>query len=268
MAAAARLYVLLAIGVFATRVIFRLIFNYETPVTPNDSRSLFGIPRLEIPLGLLGSIELFGEMNYASFSSAITDGLRLAAIILSAGLANSLAAPKRLISAVPGSLYELAIALTIAMNFAPAIIAGFDRVRRVQRLRGAAKKTQLIKRVLIPVLEDALGQSFNLAASMANRGFGRKSELTAPRKLLFRFVAIFTLICFAISTSLWIASDQIFIASIALFSGVLGAFIAVRIAAPRQRRTRVHPIRFTSVDWLVSFGSVFTAVAATFGWLK
>lgn len=268
MAASAKLYVFLAIAVFATRVIFRLIFNYETVDPMGETQALFGIPRVEIQLGWLGSIKIFGEMSAASFSAAITDGLRLAAIILSVGLANALAAPKRLISAVPSSLHDLAIAISIALNFAPAIIAGFERVRRVQRLRGAAKKPQLIKRVLIPVLEDALGQSFNLAASMANRGFGRRAQLSPTRKLIFRVVAIFTLVSFAISTSLWIASDQIILASLTLFSSVLGAIFTIRTAAPRQRRTRIHPLRFNLVDWLVSFGSVFVTVVATMGWLK
>ena len=268
MAASAKLYVFLAIGVFATRVFFRLIFNYEPPGALGETQVVIGIPRLEIQFGWLGSIKLFGEMSAASFTSAITDGLRLAAIILSVGLANTLAAPKRLISAVPSALYELAIALSIALNFAPSIISGFERVRRVQRLRGQAKKQQLIKRVLIPVLEDALSQSFDLAASMANRGFGRRTQLSPTRKLLFRVVAIFTLISFAISTSLWVASDQIFAASIALFSGVLGAVFAIRIAAPHQKRTLIHPLRFTLVDWLVSFSSISIAAAAIVGWLS
>ena len=268
MAASARLYAVLAIGVFATRVIFRLIFNYETIGPLSETQALFGIPRLEIQLGWLGSIKLFGEMSSASFTSAITDGLRLAAIILSVGLANTLAAPKRLIGAVPSALYELAIAISIALNFAPSIISGFERVRRVQRLRGQAKKQQLIKRVLIPVLEDALSQSFELAASMANRGFGRRAQLSPTRKLLFRVVAIFTLISFAISTSLWISSDQILTASIALLSGVLSAIVTIRIAAPRQKRTRINPLRFTLVDWLVSLSSIFIAAAATVGWLS
>lgn len=268
MAASAKLYVFLAIGVFATRVLFRLIFNYETPGALGETQVLIGIPRLEIQLGWLGSIKLFGHMSAASFVSAITDGLRLAAIILSVGLANTLAAPKRLISAVPSSLHELAIALSIALNFAPAMIAGFARIRRVQQLRGAAKKPQIIKRVLIPVLEDALGQSFDLAASMANRGFGRRARLSPIRILIFRAVAIFTLTSFTISTAFWIASDQIFTASIALFSGVLGAIFTIRIAAPHQKRTRVHPLRFTLVDWLISVGSIFIAAAATIGWFK
>lgn len=267
MAASARLYVLLAIGVFATRVIFRVIFNYET-VDPTVEYSSFGLPRIEVQLGPFGSIKLFGEMGVASLTAAITDGLRLAAIILSAGLANTLGTPKRLIRAVPGSLQDLAIAISIALNFAPAMISGFERVRRVQALRGKAKKPQLIRRVLIPVLEDALGQSFNLAASMANRGFGRRIQISPGRKLVFRTVMVFTLFSFAISSALWIGTGQLFAAWIALLSGALGAIFAVRLAAPHQMRTRVNPLKFALADWIVSAGSIFLASAATIGWLK
>ena len=267
MANSARLYVLLALGVFAARLCFRLIFNYETPVAAADSQALFGLPRIEIELGFLGAIKLFGAMTMPSLTAAVTDALRLAAIILSAGLANTLAAPKRLIAAIPGSLFELAIALSIALNFAPAIISGFERVRRVQTLRGSAKKSQLIKRVLIPVLEDALGQSFNLAASMANRGFGRRHQLSASRKTVFRISSLFALFGFAASISLWITSDQTLIASIALICGVLGAISAIRIASPPRKRTRVHPQKFGLLDWSVAIGSLAIASAVTTGWL-
>jgi energy-coupling factor transport system permease protein len=268
MATSARLYASLAIAVLLTRVIFRLIFNYETAATSAERGFTFGLPRIDLSLGPLGEISLFGELSLASMAAATTEGLRLAAIILSAGLANTLANPKRLIGSIPASLYELAIAISIAMNFAPALISGFERVRRVQKLRGNSTRQNVFSRILIPVLEDSISQSFQLAASMASRGFGRRIDQSSKRMLAFRAFSFLSLCSLGLSAVLWIFTDGIQWSFASLCLGVAVAAVAIRISTAKQTRTKLQPLKFGSTDWLIAGLCIGVTTFASIGWLS
>ena len=69
---------------------------------------------------------------------------RLAVILAVLGAANALANPKRLLRSVPGALYEVGMALVVALTFAPQLVevqsgsAGRDRLRGRGPRRSAA----------------------------------------------------------------------------------------------------------------------------------
>ena len=52
------------------------------------------------------------------------------------GAANSLASPARLLASVPAALYEVGVAVVVAMTFAPQLVGDVARVRTARRLRG------------------------------------------------------------------------------------------------------------------------------------
>jgi len=243
-----RLYVLLAIAVLVTRLLFRVIFNYQTV----ESDPLFTVPPVTIPLGWLGQIELFGAVTAASLNSAATEGLRLAAIVLSAGLANTLGSPKKLLRSIPGALQEVGTALAIAFNFAPALVSGFERVRASQLLRGRSRRQNMANRVLIPVLEDAIEQSFHLAATMATRGFGRMTPLSSSRQTWMRLFTLLSLTLVIFSTFLLLATNHAMLAISLLILAVCAGGAAIRTGSPAGQRTTLNPQKIGAIDLIMA----------------
>jgi energy-coupling factor transport system permease protein len=91
------------------------------------------------------------------------------------GAANTLANPKRALRVLPGALYELGVAVTVALTVAPQLVESLLRVRRARKLRAGQHRRGLsaLRSLLIPVLQDALARSLLLAAAMDSRGYGR-----------------------------------------------------------------------------------------------
>src|SRR5205823_9020577 len=88
------------------------------------------------------------------------DGLQLATMVICVGAANALANPKRLLKAVPGALYEVGTAITVALSVAPQLVESVQRVRRARRLRaGRARGLRAIKGIVVPVLADAMDRA-------------------------------------------------------------------------------------------------------------
>ena len=73
-------------------------------------------------------------------SSAAFDGLRLGTLLCCIGAANTLANPKRALRVLPGALYELGVAVVVALSVAPQLVESVQRVRRARRLRGGAAR--------------------------------------------------------------------------------------------------------------------------------
>ncbi len=256
-----RMYVLLAIAVLVTRLLFRVIFNYQTV----ESDPLFTVPPVTIPLGWLGQIDLFGAVTVDSFKSAATEGLRLAAIVLSAGLANTLGSPKKLLRSIPGAMQEIGTALAIAFNFAPALVAGFERVRATQALRGRSSKQNVVNRVVIPVLEDAIAQSFHLAATMATRGFGRALPTSTSKRLFTRLFSLMSLVLVIAATFLLLGSAQSLLAILLLVLAVLFAATAIRLGSAPGQRTKLNSNRIGAIDCLIAFGAIFISALGLMG---
>lgn len=264
MAKTVRLYAALAIAVLITRLFFRILFNFQS----GDTGVLFEIPEFELSLGLLGEVKLFGPVTAGGLSSGATEGLRLAAIVLSAGLANTLGSPKKLIRSIPSSLQEIGTALSIAFNFAPAIVAGFERVRTSQSLRGRSKNQNLVKRIVIPVLEDALAESFHLAAAMAMRGFGRDHSGSPKQTMITRILTFASLASATWSTYLLLGENQILLAILPLLLSCLLAAAAIRIGSRGIKRSYIIANRATVFDALLAVLSISLLTFGILGGLR
>lgn len=243
-----RFYLFLGALVVLLRVAFRIVFNLA------DAKEdvVISLPSLSIDLGLGNSLHLLGSVSALSLQSALTDGFRLAAIILAIGMANSLANPRKLLRATPGALYEVATAISIAINLAPQLIQSLNRVRRSRGLRGHSKGIKAIPGIVIPVLEDTIDQSMQLAASMSARGFGRKGNLSRRRILLTRLTTFLTLILLVVGVGMLLFSPAEQIVDLAVvISGFCFAFIALRLSSARTTRTQYIRLRWSAGDVVI-----------------
>ena len=89
---------------------------------------LFTLPELALPEAAAG-IRIGGPVSLEGMLAALYDGLRLATLLICVGAANVLANPKRLLKLVPGALHEFAVAVTVALTFAPQLVESAQRVR-------------------------------------------------------------------------------------------------------------------------------------------
>ncbi len=169
-ARAFKYYLYLAAITIAIRVVFRAVFT--TGAVPAE-HVLFRLPVIPTPSWYAG-VQIGGAVSLEGILSAATDGLRLAVLLCCIGAANTLANPKRLLRVLPGALYEVGVAVTVALSIAPQLVDSLLRVRRARRLRvGAHGRFRGLRSLVIPVLQDALARSLLLAAAMDSRGYGR-----------------------------------------------------------------------------------------------
>src|SRR4051812_31489587 len=172
-----RMYLILGLVVVLVRVLFRVLFaaGYGETV-------VLDLPAVPLPDWVAG-ITLLGPVTLEAVLSGLYDGLRLATIVICIGAANSLANPKRLLRSVPAALYEIGTALVVAVTVLPQFADSLRRVRAAQQLRaGATGRVAGLRRLLVPVLEDALERSLALAAGMDVRGYGRAAGITRAQR--------------------------------------------------------------------------------------
>ncbi|MEN9749493.1 MAG: hypothetical protein RL149_571, partial [Actinomycetota bacterium] len=236
-------------------------FSFSAP----DEQVLFRLPALELNLGL-GAIHLFGDISLRSMNGAILDGSRLAAIILSIAVANTLANPKKLLKSAPGALYEIATSVSVAINLAPQLIESFNRVRRARTLRGKSKKTGQLAGLLIPVLEDTLDRSLLMAASMDARGFGRRTTQRTSLVAVIRTLGLLGLLLNLIGIFILLSGFSLTVALILLLVGIATSFVSVRISSKQNRRTSISRQSRTSAD-IAIYVLCALALAANFWWV-
>ena len=168
-----RFYLHLALLVVGIRIAFRIVF--ASGATGGD-HILFILPVVPLPAWYSG-VQIGGPVSVEAILAAAVDGARLACLLCCIGAANTLANPKRALRLLPGALYELGVAVTVALTVAPQLVESVGRVRGARRLRGGAGRgLGRLRVVAIPVLHDALDRSLRLAAAMDSRGYGRTGE--------------------------------------------------------------------------------------------
>lgn len=167
-----RAFVLLGMGVVVLRVVLETLFGPATPGTV-----VVTLPEVMLPSWLAGA-RLGGVVTVPALAAAFAAGLQLAAVLVALGAATALAAPTRLIKSVPGALYEVGVALVVALTVVPQTVVHAGRVREARRLRGRPERGwRAWAGTAGPVLNAALERSLLLAAAMDSRGFGRRREL-------------------------------------------------------------------------------------------
>jgi energy-coupling factor transport system permease protein len=258
-----RFYLFLAGFVVVARVLFRIVFNIQNP----EESTALALPGLSINLGFGPTVELFGAVSHEALLGGATDGLRLAAIILSIGMASSLANPRTLLKSTPSALYEIASAISVAINLAPQMISSLQRVRKARSLRGRSKGLGSMAGTVIPVLEDAIDSSLALAASMDSRGFGRRGDLSKSQVLGARLSSLVAVALLAIGSFTLLIGQTELIGGVLIAFGLLASLVTVRINSKAQIRTRFESATFGVFDIFLVVISCALLISAALGWL-
>ncbi len=251
-------YALLAVFILVIRVAFRIVFN-----TSGSEQIVFTLPTLDINLGFGPSIQMFGAVSSSTLQAATLDGMRLAAIVLSIALANTLANPRKLLKSTPAALYEVATAISVAINLAPQLIESLQRVRRARLLRGKSSRVGTLAGTVIPVLEDTLERSLSLAASMDARGFGRRGRLTKTASAAIRGVSLVSLVLFAVGSYLLLTNPEVTTPALLVLGIALSLVVyVVALSSAKNVRTRYKKQKYTMADYLLwLLASVLVAVS-------
>lgn len=156
-----------AVWILSIRTIIGVLIGVPIPGT-----KLFAIPILALPSWMPG-VRIGGVVTAERLSSALTEGLLICAIIVIFGAAASLTSPHRLLRVLPVYVYEFGVSVVIATSALPQLVSSVSRIRQAQKLRGQSLRgIKSWKRIAIPVLEESLAKSLDLAASMDSRGYG------------------------------------------------------------------------------------------------
>ena len=136
---------------------------------PIPGRILFSVPRISLPHWMPG-IRIGGDVTFERLASSTHEGLIIATMIILFGAASALTSPHKLLRVLPVYIYEIGITLVIATSLFPQLARSLQRIRSAQKLRGIERIS--IRSLALPLLEQSLSRSLQLAESMESRGFG------------------------------------------------------------------------------------------------
>ena len=252
-------YLKLGLFVIAFRIVFGALFGQPIPGTV-----LVRLPEIGLPEWAAG-VRVGGEVTLESTVAAVYAGLQLATLLACVGAANALANPKRLLRSMPAALYEVAVAVVVALSFSPQLVEGVRRVRAARRLRGRPDRGfRGLRGVAIPVLEGALERSVDLAAAMDARGFGRVPEASTANahRVGIAFTAAGLIGTCAGSYGLLDPEAPWGFGLPLLVAGAALAGAGLWLGGRGVGRTRYRPDPWTSPEWLVAGSGVIAAAAA------
>jgi energy-coupling factor transport system permease protein len=261
-ARAFRYYLIIALIIIVLRVLFRMIF--ATGVSPTD-HILFSLPHIPTP-GWYAGIQLGGPVSLEALLSAAADGLRLGALLCCIGAANSLANPKRALRVLPGALYELGVAVVVAISVAPQLIESVQRVRKARQLRGGSGRGfRILHTIVVPVLEDALERSLRLAAAMDSRGYGRVGRATTTTRRITAALMLTGMMGLCAGAYVLLDASLPGYVGVAPFAiGVSACVAGIALGGRRVQRTSYRPDPWAGEEWIVA-GCGVAAAAIMFG---
>lgn len=169
----------IAIFALAIRLFVAILIGVPMP-----GITLFTLPQINLPELFVG-IRVGGPVTSERLSSALTEALVFAAIVIVLSAANALTTPHRLLRVLPYRFYGFGLATTIATSVAPQTSASVLRVNKALRTRGdRSSGLKKARRIVLPVLEESLERSIDLASALEVRGYGhgRKSSRYRPEK--------------------------------------------------------------------------------------
>jgi energy-coupling factor transporter transmembrane protein EcfT len=153
---------------------------------PMPGQVLFTIPSITLP-DLFVGIRLGGDVTSQRLATAFDEAILLVALILIFAAASALSNPHEFLRVLPRKYYGLGLATVIASSVAPQSARSIERVRAARRLRGeSATGITTFKKVGVPVLEESLERSIELAASLESRGYGYFPNPSRYRPHLWR----------------------------------------------------------------------------------
>ncbi|MCX5407562.1 energy-coupling factor transporter transmembrane protein EcfT [Streptomyces sp. NBC_00335] len=241
-------FVKLGLFVIGLRLVFSMLLGSPIP----GAHILFTLPEIPLPDWTQG-IRLGGRVTAEQLVFAFYEGMKLATLLICVGAANALANPARLLKSLPAALYEVGVAVVVAMTFAPNMVADVVRLRTARRLRG--RPTGGVKAILqigLPVLEGALERSVAIAASMDARGYGRTAQVPAAVRHTTNVLTLGGLLGICAGTYGLMAAEGAGYGLTLLLFSLLLALAGLRLGGRRSIRTRYRPDRWGVRAWLVA----------------
>lgn len=232
-----RPFLMLGVFVLGIRLVFEVLFGAPVPGT-----TIVTLPELTLPSWMAGA-QLGGAVTLEALVAAVYAGLQLVAILACVGAANALANPTRLLKSVPGALYEVGVAVVVALTLVPSALAHLQRVREARRLRGRSSRgLRAAARTAVSVLEGALERSLSLAAAMDSRGFGRLNPIPPAQRRITTAVTVSGLLATLVGGyALLDVGTSVGAAMATLGAGVALTLVGLRRANRRAVRTVYRP---------------------------
>ena len=254
-----RAFLWLGVFVLAVRIGFEMLFGAPIPGT-----TVMTLPEVTLPSWMAGA-RLGGEVTLEALVAALYSGLQLVAILACVGAANSLANPTRLLKSVPGALYEVGVAIVVALTLVPSALTHLQQVRDARRLRGRhTRGVRATARMAGAVLAGSLERSLSLAAAMDSRGFGRLRQLSATeRRFTMTLTISGTLLLIVGGYALLDAGTSPVVASSALVAGIVTLGVGLLRANRRAVRTVYRPDPWRWPETLTVTTGVVALVACT-----
>lgn len=253
-------YLRMGLAVVAIRVAFGTVLGAPVPGTV-----LLRLPQVTLPEWAAG-VRLGGAVTLEGVLGAGYGGLQLATMLACVGAANALANPRRLLRAVPGALYEVGVAVVVALTVTPALVEGVSRVRAARRLRGRPHTgLRGLRGVAMPVLEGALERSVALAAAMDTRGFGREAGSPGLHRRSGALTLVGLLGTCAGLYGLLDATSPAALGLPLLVAGALVAATGLALGGRRSARSRYRPDRWGAVEWAVTASGVAAVAGVLLG---
>jgi len=256
-AASFRAFLWMGVIVMVVRLTFELLFGPPLP-----GHVIVTLPQIGLPDAMAG-VRIGGSVTVEGLVAAAYSGLQLIAIFACVGAANALANPTRLLKSVPGALYEVGVAIVVALTLIPTALTHLQQVREARRLRGRTDKgLRAIAAMSVVVLEGALERSLELAAAMDARGYGRMRHVPLRQRRITTALVLIGFVAMLIGGyGLLDAQTPGWLALTTLGFGVTVALLGLRRANRRAIRTvyRVDPWR--APEWVTVTSGAVAAVA-------
>ncbi|MFE6621319.1 energy-coupling factor transporter transmembrane component T [Streptomyces sp. NPDC057740] len=252
-------FVKLGLSVLAIRVFFAVALGSPIPGT----HTVVTLPEVPLPDWAQG-IRLGGTVTAEALVFALYDGLKLATLLICVGAANALANPARLLKSLPGALYEMGVAVVVALTFAPNLIADVQRLRAARRLRGRPDRgVRGLLQVGLPVLEGALERSVALAAAMDARGYGRTAQVPAAVRRTTTALTLGGLLGVCAGTYGLLTAQGATYGLPVLLAGLAAALAGLWLGGRRTPRTRYRPDPWGARAWLITTSGITVAALLT-----
>ncbi len=170
-----------ALKIAAIIIIIRTIIGIVIGV-PIPGNTLFELPIADLPDWMAG-IRIGGAITQERLTFALAEGIQIATLICIFAAATSLTSPHRLLRQMPIFIYEFGVALVIATSVLPQLVTSASRIKNAQKMRGIERKGWA--GVALPLLEESLARSLDLAAAMDSRGYGFSRQRSRYRRERF-----------------------------------------------------------------------------------
>ena len=162
--------------ILVIRMVIAVLIGVPIPGT-----TIFTLPTLQLPEWIAG-IRLGGPVTTERLTATLGEVMIIVGVVALFAAATSLTSPHRLIRAIPLAFYQLGLVLTIATAVFPQFVVAIRRITLARRLRGQeVRGLRHWRKIAIPLLEEALERSLDLAAAMESRGFGQRIRRSSYR---------------------------------------------------------------------------------------